>query len=422
MHDNSDLWDAVIIGGGPAGSTTGALLAQAGRRVALFERAQGPRFHIGESLQPMTYWTLQRLGVLERLKQSSFPRKYSVQFFTHDGKTTRPFYFFLSNPHESAITWQVWRADFDEMLLTNAQQKGCHVQRGAHVTDVMFDGQRAVGVRVRLGDADPIDVRARVVVDASGQSSILANRLRLRVTNEQLRQASIWSYFRGARRDPGIDGGATLIFSTRGKHAWFWFIPLPDEITSVGVVSSLDFLLGDGAPTPDVFDEQLEECPRLKERLADAQRVQPFRVTRDYSYMTSRGAGDGWVLVGDAFGFIDPIYSTGLLLALKSGELAADAILDGLRRDELSAEQLGRWQADHRRAVAAFRKLVYAFYSYEFSFGRFIREYPHHYQNLVDLLIGDVYKEGVDAIFTDLGEPLPYDGSPPTRQSTPTCA
>jgi flavin-dependent dehydrogenase len=408
-NSENDVWDVVVVGGGPSGAATATLLAQAGWRVRLFERETAPRYHIGESLVPMTYWTLKRLGMLERMQRSRFIRKYSVQFITQDGRETRPFYFFRSIPHESAISWQVWRGEFDQMLLDNAVEKGCRVDFGAHVTDVLFEGEHAVGVRVRTGRTGATQiVPARVVVDATGVSALLGNRLGMRTADPHLQQAAVWTYYRAARRDPGIDAGATLVYSTAGKHGWFWFIPLPDEITSVGVVSSLDRLLGNGRTPAEVFADQLDECPRLAERLENATRTDDYRVIKEYTCTSRLAAGDGWVMVGDAFGFLDPIYSTGILLAFLSAEAAADAIAAGLTTGDLSAAQLGNWQDRHRHAIAIYRKLVYAFYSYKFSFGQFIRQRPEYHQNLADLLIGDVFKEGVEEIFDAIGNPMPF--------------
>lgn len=412
-------YDCIVIGGGPAGATAATLLAKAGHRVVLFERAALPRFHIGESLMPETYSTLSRLGMIEKLKASSFPRKFSVQFVSDMGKESVPFYFFETNSHESSVTWQVWRQDFDRMLLENARDSGVDVRSATRVTDVLFDGDRAIGVQVQPGamtdDRETYDsaerddrrrtpvesetVHAAVVVDASGQSSIIANRLRLRVADPRLRKSSVWTYYRGARRDPGIDEGATLVLHVQHRLGWFWYIPLPDDIVSVGVVGDIDYLLQNRGEPRQIFEEEVARCPSVAERLAVGTQFGRFYVTKDFSYHASRGAGPSWVLVGDALGFLDPIYSSGVFLALKSGEWAADAIDAGLRSHTLAAEQLGGWIPTFLKGMESIRKLVYAFYSPNFSFGAFIRQHPDQKKNLVDLLIGDVFKDNVDEIF-----------------------
>ncbi|MCH2660750.1 tryptophan 7-halogenase, partial [bacterium] len=163
--------DVIVVGGGPAGSTVAALVAESGRGVQIFERTQFPRFAIGESLMPDTYWTFKRLGMLDKLKQSAFPRKHSVQFFGQSGRGSAPFYFSDNNPHESSVTWQVQRDEFDAMMLQNAAEKGAQVHRGARVLEVLFDGDKATGVRARLADGATREFAARVVVDATGQSA-----------------------------------------------------------------------------------------------------------------------------------------------------------------------------------------------------------------------------------------------------------
>src|SRR5215218_6135134 len=172
--------DVVVIGGGPAGSTVSTLLAQQGRRVELFERDRFPRFHIGESLIPETYWVFKRLNMLEKMKKSAFVKKYSVQFVNSEGKESAPFYFHDNKPHECSQTWQVIRSEFDTLMLDNAREHGVVVHQPARVLEVIFEGERAVGVRVQSENGEPREVRAKVVVDASGQTTMLQNRLKLR--------------------------------------------------------------------------------------------------------------------------------------------------------------------------------------------------------------------------------------------------
>lgn len=407
---DQDAVDVLVIGGGPAGATTATLVAEQGYRVVLLEREALPRFHVGESLVPATYWTLQRLGVIDQLKQSAYPKKFSVQFVTEQGKETSPFYFDDFISHESSQTWQVWRDQFDEMLLENAEAKGATVVDGAQVTDVLFEAERATGVRVSAtdGGAAPLKIAARVVVDATGQSTFLANRLKLKQADPRLKKATIWGYFRAAARDVGRDEGATIILQTAGKQSWFWYIPLADDTVSVGCTGSLRYMFpGSGQDAEALWERELSRCPSLQKRLAAATREGPLRTTRDFSYRSTQAAGDGWVLVGDALSFIDPVYSTGVYLALKSGELAADAICDALQMDRPDADRLGAWKTQYDEGVALFHKLVYAFYAPGFSFGTLLREHPECRDHLANILMGNVFEPGVGALFDAIGDVIP---------------
>ncbi len=395
--------DVVVIGGGPAGATAATLIAKGGYRVHLYERERFPRYHIGESLIPRTYDTFARLGILDELKQSGFIKKYSVQFITHQGKLSEPFYFSDYLPHESSQTWQVTRADFDCMMLNNSRRQGASVYEGVRVLNVLFEGPRAVGVRIQAEDGSEREVRSKVVVDASGMSSMLIDRLNLRQWDPDLKKAAIWSYWRGARRDTGRDEGATLVMQTHGKMGWFWYIPLQDDIVSVGVVAGFDYLFKERATKElgAIYFEEVARCPGLQPRLVGAEQVGPFRAAKEYSYKARQCAGDGWVLVGDAFGFLDPLYSSGVLLALKSGELAADAILDGLARNDTSEAQLRRWEANYLKGMDRMRRLVCAFYE-GFSFGKFVMRYPHLKNRITDLLMGDMFEDKFDEVWAGM--------------------
>jgi len=389
--------DVVVIGGGPAGATASTLIAQHGHKVALFERERFPRFHIGESLIPETYWVLQRLNMLPKMKSSHFVKKYSVQFVTQKGKLSEPFYFVEHKPHECSQTWQVRRSEFDTLMLDNAAEHGVEVHQGVRVMDVLFDGQRATGVQVRYDDGREEIVTASVVVDASGQSSLIMGKLGLREWDPELKKAALWTYWKGAYRDTGRDEGTTVVIQTEGKKGWFWYIPLHDDIVSVGVVADVDYLFRDRASKDHeaIYQEEVARCPGLQPRIANATRATDFFAAKEYTYKSRQAAGDGWVLVGDAFGFLDPLYSSGVLLALKSGSLAADAVVDGLRRGDTSAAQLGGWAPEYLKGMARMRKLVVEFYN-GFSFGRFVKKHPDRKGDLTDLLIGDLFKDSLD--------------------------
>ena len=395
-------YDCVVVGGGPAGSCTAAIVAEAGYSTLLVERDRFPRFHVGESLMPETYWIFERLGVLDKMQQSDFVKKVSVQFVSHTGAESQPFFFDKHDPRACSQTWQVERAKFDQMLFDHAASKGAVCQDQSRVLDVLLDGDRATGVRLQQPSGESTEISARVVVDATGQQAMLANRLGLTVDNPNFKKVAIWGYYEGAHREPGLHGGATLILHTNGKHSWFWYIPLANGITSVGVVGDRDYLLKGRQAPAQTFSDELDKCPALLSRLESAVLSSEIHVLKEFSYHTTRPAGDGWVLVGDAWGFIDPIYSSGVYFALKSGELAGDAIVEGLQSNDTSARQLGKWCDEFAQGTIWVRKLVETFYTNEFSFGRFMRDHPEHLGNLTDLLIGRIFHEDAGKIFQDM--------------------
>ena len=404
--DNTSTYDVIVMGGGPAGSAVATILAREGRSVVLFEKEKFPRHHIGESLMTDTYWTFERMGILEKLRQSPFVRKYSVQFANPGGKESRPFYFFEANHHESAVTWQVTRELFDQLLIDHAEEQGVAVHQGVPVKQVLFDGRRAVGVEAKMADGSLRTFNARVIIDATGQSAMLSNKFGWRIRDPKLKKAVLYSYFKGAHREPDLNGGATLVLRTPpGSGGWFWYIPLENDITSVGIVADPDYLVkGRGQDLAKIFQEEIDKCESCRRRVEHATRVDKIYSILDYSYRSKQCAGEGFILIGDAYGFLDPIYSSGVLLAMKMAELAADSIHDAFKHDDFSPERLGQFQTKLDKGIESMRKLVYAFYSDGFSFSKFLQKYPEQRVNIINLLIGNVFKDGIDEIYGPLSE------------------
>lgn len=406
--------DVVVIGGGPAGATVSTLLAQGGLAVELYERDHFPRFHIGESMIPNTYFALERTGLLKKMKASHFTKKHSVQFINRSGKLSEPFYFWDNKPHESSQTWQVRRSEFDLLNLNHARENGVTVSEGARVLEVLFEGSRAVGVRVKPEDGPEKEVRAKVVIDASGQSTLIIDRFGLRDWDPKLKKAALWTYWKGARRDTGRDEGATLVIQTKDKSGWFWYIPLHDDIVSVGIVADHDHLFKNrGTKDPEtIYFEEVANAPGVQPLIKDATRADIFRIQKEYTYRTKQGAGDGWCLIGDAFGFLDPLYSSGLLLAMTSGCMAADAIIAGIAKNDTSEAQLRTWEKPFLQGVDRIRRLVCEYYD-GLSFGRFVKKHPHLKGLVTDVLIGEVFKDEVDVLWPLMDEMRAEQGIPP---------
>jgi flavin-dependent dehydrogenase len=397
--------DVIVIGGGPAGSSAATLLAQRGYRVTVFERDHFPRFHIGESMIPHCYPVIQRLGLLDKMKQSHFTKKYGVQFINEQGKLSEPFRFSQYDPHERSQTWQVVRSEFDLMLLNNARENGVTVHEGARVIDVLTEGDRVVGVRVKLEGQPETEMRAQVVVDASGQSSMIMDRMGLREWDPVLKKAAIWTYWKGAHREPGLDEGGTIVIQTEGKKGWFWYIPLHDDVVSVGVVAGYDFLFKNRSSKDleTIYMEEVSRCPGVQPRIAGATRCEDYKAQKEYSYKAKKCAGNGWVLIGDAFGFLDPLYSSGLMLALTSAAMAADATADALDANDPSETRLRAWEPPYLKALDRMRNLVCAFYD-GLSFGRLVRRYPDKKNLVTDILIGNLFHDQIDDLWPLIDE------------------
>lgn len=398
--------DVAVIGGGPAGAALATFLARQGHHCVIFEQAKFPRYHIGESLIPHTFGIFERLGFLPQLRASAFPVKHSVRFVPVSGKESVPFYFSETIPGDRARTWQVERNQFDRMLLDHARAAGVEVREREGVDRVLFQEGQAVGVRTVLPDGHREDVPARVVVDASGRTGVIGRQLGLRCPLPELRKASVWGYYRGGKRLPGIDAGETTMFLIPGG-GWFWYIPLPDDVVSVGLVADPEYVFNGTDDLEAAFLREVARCAPLMERLAPAQRFGPVRGSRHLAYLNRRTCGDGWVMIGDARAFLDPIYSSGLYLALGSAELAAGCLHDALSADDVSAARLGAFEPALMRGVGIVRQLIHAFYDPNFSFPKFAERFPEQRANLIDCLIGDVVNRDLSAFTAALEQMTP---------------
>jgi flavin-dependent dehydrogenase len=355
----TDVYDVAIIGGGPAGSTAGTLLAQAGRRVIVFEREKFPRFHIGESLLPFSMKTFTRLGLHEKFLRAGFIKKFGGEFFSACSSEGTKFYFKDAYRSQTDHSYQVTRADFDKVLLDHAAESGAEVHELTGVKSVEFANEH-----VDLTIANGKSIRARYVIDASGRNSVLGTKFNIKKTYEHLKKLSIFAHYDGVWRPEGID--ATLTVLIRGIDRWFWIIPLTAERTSIGVVLDSETFRSSKQTPEDFLEQALLEQPVIMQRMRDARRVSQVHVAADFSYRSTQLYGDRWLLAGDAAGFLDPIFSSGVFLAVFSGELAADALHEVLDQPRKAKRLFPRYEKRVNRAMDVYLRFVNAWYTKEF--------------------------------------------------------
>src|ERR1043166_5200864 len=374
-------YDVAIIGGGPAGGTAAALLARAGRRVIVFEREKVPRFHIGESLLPFSMKAFTRLGLHEKLLRAGFIKKYGGEIMGACSDTGTKFYFKDGYGSQTDHSYQVTRGDFDKVLLDHARESGAEVHEQTPVDSVEFskDEVKLAWKTVRdheVGSARCADrtsqcdvpskgeIRARYVVDASGCTSMLGRQFKIKKTYDHLQKLSIFAHYDGVWRAEGIDGTLTVLI--RAIDRWFWLIPLTAGRTSVGVVLDSETYRKSKLSAEDFLEQALSEQPTIAKRMTNAQRVSKVYVEADFSYRSARLHGDRWLLTGDAAGFIDPIFSSGVFLAVFSGELAADALNKVLDHPRLAKRLFPRYERTVNRAMDVYLRFVNAWYTKEF--------------------------------------------------------
>lgn len=382
--------DVLVIGGGPAGSTAATLLARRGYRVIALEKARHPRFHIGESLLPMNLPIFRRLGVLEKVHALGvFKAAADFEADNECGYNTFDFERALGNspPH----AYQVWRQDFDCMLYRHAADNGADAREGHEVRSVQELAAYDWDVQVATDEGGAYAIRARYIVDASGRDAFLSGRKKLKRKNPEHQSAAIFGHYRGAAFRPGEHAGNISMY--RFEHGWMWMIPLPEGVMSVGAVCWPDYLKQRQGSPKDFLHDTLRRNPALWKRLEQAELIgDEVRVTGNYSYDSARMAGRGWMLVGDAFAFLDPVFSSGVYLAMTGAELAAEVVDGALRDPAREAALQRRLERRMRRGMKHF-----AFFIYRFN-GPIIRQLfrsPRNVfqieQGVISMLAGDVF-------------------------------
>ena len=414
MISFKDKYDAIVIGAGPAGSSAGAVLADKGHDVLVVEKEKFPRYHVGESLMPFCYFSLERLGLVEKLHRSENPRKYCVQFVRQNGSVSQPFYFFQHMDHPSSTTWQVWRSEFDEMLLDKARENGASVLEETKAKALLKEEGRVVGVRAQSSEYGELELRAPLVVDASGRDCFSSIREQWMERDPKLKKIAIWTYFKGAKRDPGIDEGATTVAYLPNK-GWFWYIPLSGDVVSVGIVAEHDYLFdGSTKDLAEIFNREVKNNRWIEEHLAEGEQEGEYRVTGEFSYRNRYCAIDGLVLAGDALGFLDPVFSSGVFLALKSGVMLADVADVALRKGDVSASAFEQYGKSMQDSIETMRKIVYAFYDEDFSFKDLVMKGDDMRSDLTDCLVGNVDDNDFTRLFAamsklaELPEPIEH--------------
>ena len=349
--------DVLVIGGGPAGSTVAPLLAEKGYQVVLLEKARHPRFHIGESLLPANLPLFERLGVADEVKAIGM-EKWAAEFVSPCHDRTQVFHFAEAWDKSMPHAYQVRRAEFDDILIRNAGRKGVEVHEGCKVNTVDFQPDNTAVVRARTDDGRDAEWQARFVVDASGRDTFLAHRFQIKHRNPRHNSSAVYGHFAHARRNEGQAEGNITIFWF--EHGWFWFIPMMNDTTSVGMVTWPYHMKTKGSRSLQQFlMDNIATCPALAMRLQDAQLTTGVEATGNFSYVAERNHGPNYLLLGDAYAFIDPVFSSGVWLAMNSGVIGAEAVDACLKNPAAAPAALKRFDAQMKRGPKEFSWFIY---------------------------------------------------------------
>ncbi len=358
MEATPEVCDVVIIGGGPAGSTAATLLAKKGYQVIALEKARHPRFHIGESLLPMNLPVFERLGVLHKVRAMGV-FKPGADFEANNDRGYNNYAFARAIGNSPPHAYQVWRQDFDKMLYDHARQSGADAREGHEVVKVEQNNFRDTRLEVRADDGRSYSIQARYLLDASGRDAFLSSKKKLRRKNSEHQSAAIFGHFHGAEPRPGEDAGNISIY--RFEHGWMWTIPLPNGVMSIGAVCRPEYLKQRKGRTVEFLLQTLQQNPGLQRRMQHAELIGEVRVTGNYSYDSTQMGGRGWMLVGDAFAFLDPVFSSGVYLAMSGAEQAASLIDAALRNPKREAALLRKLEKRQRAGMARFSFFIYRF-------------------------------------------------------------